>query len=101
PRAYLRQVDIALKTQNTKDLEDLTVRMGATPGDPMLSYARAKALLALRRPAEAKAAAAAVPAGHPFHHQAKYLLGVAELREILSRGGGGARPPRGGRPAPP
>ncbi len=98
-RAYLRQVDIALKTQNTKDLEDLVARIGATPGDPMLSYARAKALLALRRPAEAKSAAASVPAGHAFHHQAKYLLGVAALREIQSQPP--SAPPAPGAPPPP
>jgi tetratricopeptide (TPR) repeat protein len=85
PRAYLRQVDVALKTQNTKDLDDLMTRIGASPSDPLLFYARAKGLLSKRDLSGAKAAAASVPSGHQFHHQAKYLAGVAAVREAQAQ----------------
>jgi tetratricopeptide (TPR) repeat protein len=85
PKAYLRLVDIALKTQNTRELDELMVKLGASSGEPTLSYARAKGLVSRRDLAGARAAAASVPAGHPLHPQARYLLGVVAVREAQAQ----------------
>lgn len=85
PRAYVRLVDIALKTQNSKDLDDLLVKLGAQTGEPTLAYARAKGLLAKKDFAGAKGAASSVPTGHLLHHQAKYLAGVVAMREAQAQ----------------
>ena len=83
PRAYVRLVDIALRTQNTKDLDDVLARLGALgPGsEPTVFYARAKGQLAKRDLAGARASASSVPAGHPLQYQARYILGVVAMRE--------------------
>lgn len=87
PRAYIRLVDIALRTQNGKELDELLVKLGAAPAgsEPTLSYARAKLLLGKKDFANARASASLVPVGHLFHHQAKYLLGVITMREAQAQ----------------
>ena len=85
PRAYARLVDIALKLQNPKDIDELLSRMGSSTSDATLQYAKSKALLAKRDFAGAKAAALAVPSGHKLQHQAKYVIGVVAMREALSQ----------------
>ncbi len=85
PRAYARLVDIALKLQNPKDIDELLAKMGSSSSDATLQYAKSKALLAKRDFAGAKAAAAAVPAGHALQHQARYVAGVVAMREALSQ----------------
>lgn len=85
PRAYARLVDIALKLQNPKDIDELLAKMGSSTSDATLQYAKAKALLAKRDFGGAKAAALAVPSGHALHHQARYVVGVVAMREALAQ----------------
>lgn len=85
PRAYVRLVDIALRTQNTKDLDDLLARLGAASGEPTLAYARAKGLVSKKDFAGARSSASSVPSGHLLHHQARYLLGVVAMREAQAQ----------------
>jgi tetratricopeptide (TPR) repeat protein len=100
PRAYARLVDIALRLQSPKDLDELLARMGSSNSDATLQYARAKALLSKRDLAGARAAAGVVPGGHPLNHQAKYILGVVAMREAQAQV---PAPPAGEKapPAPP
>lgn len=85
PRAYVRLVDIALKNQNEKDLDDLLTRPNGVSNDPMVAYAKAKGLIFKKDFAGAKNSASAVPAGHQLHHQAMYLLGVIAVREAQAQ----------------
>ncbi|MCC6645408.1 MAG: tetratricopeptide repeat protein [Polyangiaceae bacterium] len=85
PRAYARLVDIALRLQNPKDIDELLSRMGSSTADATLQYAKSKALLAKRDFPGAKAAALAVPAGHALHHQSRYVVGVITMREALAQ----------------
>lgn len=96
PRAYARLVDIALRLQNPKELDDLLARMGSSASDATLQYARAKALLSKRDLSGARAAAGVVPTGHPLAHQAKYILGVVAMREAQAQ----ITPPAPGQVAP-
>jgi tetratricopeptide (TPR) repeat protein len=86
PRAYARLVDVALRKQNDADLDEL-LKMNQAPfaGDPLVQYARAKALVARRDFNGARTSAGAVPAGHPYYHQARYLLGVVTIREAQAK----------------
>lgn len=83
PRAFVRLVDIALRKQNYKELDELLVKISgfSGAGEPTVQYGRAKALLAKKDFSGARAAADVVPAGHPLLHQAKYLRGVIDMRE--------------------
>lgn len=83
PRAFVRLVDIALRKQNYKELDELLVKISGFSGaaEPTVQYGRAKALLAKKEFAAARTAADVVPAGHPLLHQAKYLRGVIDMRE--------------------
>lgn len=100
PRAYARLVDIALRLQNPKDLDELLAKMGNASADATLQYAKSKGLVSKKSWADARAAANAVPSGHAWHHQAKYLLGVIAMREAQESAPpvpAGQKPP----PAPP
>jgi tetratricopeptide (TPR) repeat protein len=99
PKAFGRLVDIALRTHNAKDLDDLLAKMGAGTGDATLQYARAKALLSKRDYAGSKAAAGGVPAGHMLFPQAKYILGVVAMREAQATAPQSTLPP-GEKPPP-
>lgn len=81
PRAFARLVDIALRLQNSKEIDELLAKMGSTTSDATLQYARSKGLLSKKDWSGAKAAAGVVPSGHPLHHQARYVLGVITMRE--------------------
>jgi tetratricopeptide (TPR) repeat protein len=88
PRAYTRLVDVALKTQNTKELDEILAKIGAYPqgaSEPTVMYARGKALIFKKDWAGAKAALAGVPAGHLLSHQSRYLLGVVAMREAQAQ----------------
>ncbi|HEU4410515.1 MAG TPA: tetratricopeptide repeat protein [Polyangiaceae bacterium] len=86
PRAYARLVDVALRKQNEADLDELLkMNQGPFGGDPLVQYARAKALVARRDFNGARASAGAVPPGHGYYHQARYLLGVVAMREAQAK----------------
>jgi tetratricopeptide (TPR) repeat protein len=83
PRAFVRLVDVALRKQNYKELDELLTKISGFSGaaEPTVQYGRAKALLAKKDFAAARAAVDAVPPTHPLLHQAKYLRGVIEMRD--------------------
>lgn len=86
PRALARLTDIALRTHDIEALDKLYAIMAAdsSGGDPVLSYARGRVLLAKKDLAGAKASFQSVPSQSPYYHQSRYLVGVVALREATT-----------------
>ena len=84
PRALARLTDIALRSRNQQSLDDqqlILAESATTSGDAVLSYSRARILLARNDAAGAKVALQSVAPNSRYYHQACYLLGVVTLRE--------------------
>jgi tetratricopeptide (TPR) repeat protein len=82
--AASRLVDIALTTHRTDTLPDVLARverMLSRASNDALLYARAKALFALGRYADARGQAASIKGGSIYAQRASYLRGTALMRE--------------------
>lgn len=82
--AASRLVDIALTTQRSETLPDVlsrVERMLASSSNDALLYARAKALFALGRYADARSQAASIKGGSLYAQRASYLRGTALMKE--------------------
>ncbi|MCU0692492.1 MAG: tetratricopeptide repeat protein [Polyangiaceae bacterium] len=84
PKALARLADIAIRVRELASLDELIKQMNAVSSssvEAVLQYARGRLLLAKQDLSGAKSALQAVPASSPYHHQARYLIGVAAMRE--------------------
>lgn len=82
--ALARLVDIAMRTRDLKSLDDIFARMSKVPSasvESILAYARGRGLVARKDFEVARIALQGVPAASPYHHQARYLLGVIATKE--------------------
>lgn len=83
-QAYVRLVDVALRTGDLEPLRELLPKMdaaGAGGSSSALSYAKGKAQYALGDPAGASSSLNAVVKDSEHIHQAQYLLGVLAVKE--------------------
>ena len=84
PRALARLIDVALRTQDYATLDEVFAKIGQLPATSLegeLNYARGKGLFARKDYPGAKSALGSVAAQSPYHHQARYLLGVIAMKE--------------------
>jgi tetratricopeptide (TPR) repeat protein len=87
PRALARLVDIAIRVHDTSTLDALFAKMGQVSGtgaEDDLAYARGKGLFAKADYVGARTALSGVGAKSTHLHQARYLLGVIAMKEVLS-----------------
>jgi tetratricopeptide (TPR) repeat protein/DNA-binding transcriptional ArsR family regulator len=87
PRAFARLVDIAIRTKQFDELDKaiaLVDNAGIT-AEGTVHYAKGKALIVKKKLDEARNHLGQVPSTHPLFHQAKYLMGVAEMKDAQSK----------------
>jgi tetratricopeptide (TPR) repeat protein len=85
PEAFARLVDIALRTRDLRDLDDIFSKMGqlqSTKLESILAYSRGRGLLAKKDMAGARQSLQSVPANSPYYHQARYLLALAAVKDV-------------------
>lgn len=84
PKALTRLVDVALRTRDYSTLDEVFTAMNKVAPSGVtgaLAYARGKGLFAKKDFGGAKSAFAQVDPQSEFQHQAKYFLGLIEVRE--------------------
>ncbi|MBI5531465.1 MAG: tetratricopeptide repeat protein [Deltaproteobacteria bacterium] len=84
PEALARLVDIALRTRDLRELDEIFAKMSQVPSakvESILAYSRGRGLLAKKDFSGARQSLSSVPATSPYHHQARYLLALAAVKE--------------------
>lgn len=85
-KALARLVDVALRVHDYSTLDEVFAKMNQLPSSAIeggIQYAHGKGLFAKKDYAAAKAALASVNVQSGYAHQAKYLLGVIAMKEVL------------------
>jgi tetratricopeptide (TPR) repeat protein len=103
PEALARLVDIALRTRDLRELDDIFSRMGQVQTakfEAILAYSRGRGLLARKDMAGARQSLQAVPVASPYYHQARYLLALAAVKEVQASTPPVEAPAAGADPAP-
>jgi len=103
PTAVTRLVDIAIRTHDTPGLEEAVASMSQMPSsaEPVLAYARGRALIAKKDYASARRSLQSVPSTSPYYHQSMYLLGLVSMKESQALGASPAARPDAKSPTPP
>ncbi len=84
-RALARLVDIALRINDVASLDAIFPKLAALGGDPVVQYAKGKALYAKKDYAGAQQAFAVIPTGGVYTHQARYFQALISMK--LARAG--------------
>jgi tetratricopeptide (TPR) repeat protein len=100
-RALARLVDVCLRIGDIKGLDEVFSKLNQVPPsqvDAGLNYAKGKAYYAVQNYSDATSALNAVQNGTPYTHQARYFLGLVQMKLARPGGAGGTTIGPDGRP---
>jgi tetratricopeptide (TPR) repeat protein len=79
-RSLARMVDVALRTNDAASLDAIFPKLSLLQGDPVVQYAKGKALYARKDYDGAQQAFSAIPNGAIYTHQARYFQALVAMK---------------------